>query len=131
VFIGDRLRALREEKHLSRGDFEKQSGLRRCYICRVENGHSVPAVETLEKMARALGVPIYRLFYERDVPRKLPNLPKRRVVDEVVWDSFGKGARYMRKLRDLLGRMDEDDRRLILAVTQKMVRDKVNRPHAR
>jgi transcriptional regulator with XRE-family HTH domain len=131
VFIGNCLRALREEKHLSRGDIEKRSGLHRCYICRVENGHSIPAIATLEKMARALDVPIYRLFYEGDVPPKFSNLPKRRVADDVVWDSVGKGARYMRELRDLLGRMDEDDRRLILAVTQKMVRDKVNRPHAR
>jgi transcriptional regulator with XRE-family HTH domain len=131
VFIGDRLRALREEKHLSRGDIEKRSGLRYCYICRVENGHTVPAVKTLEKMARALDVPIYRLFYEGDVPPKFSNRLKHRVTDDVVWDSFGKSARYMRKLRDLLGRMDEDDRRLILAVTRKMVRNKVNRPHAR
>ena len=54
MIIGDRLRALREEKKFSQGDIEKRTGLLRCYISRVENGHTVPAIETLEKMARAL-----------------------------------------------------------------------------
>src|SRR2546430_13141992 len=78
VIIGDRLRDMREEKKLSQGDIEKRTGLLRCYISRVENGHTVPAIETLEKLARALDVPLYQLFYEGDEPPKLPNPPKRR-----------------------------------------------------
>ena len=62
MVICDRLRALREEKSLSQGDIEKHTSLLHCYISRVENGHTVPAVETLEKMARVLEVPMYRLF---------------------------------------------------------------------
>jgi len=53
MVIGNRLKELRESKQLSQGDIEKRSGLLRCYISRVENGHTVPTVETLEKMARA------------------------------------------------------------------------------
>ncbi len=64
MLIGDRLRAIREEKKLSQGDIEKRTGLLRCYVSRVENGHTVPAVETIEKFARALEVPIYQLFYD-------------------------------------------------------------------
>src|ERR1700674_2919886 len=52
MIIGDRLRALREDKKLSQGEIEKRTGLLRCYISRVENGHTVPAIETMEKMAR-------------------------------------------------------------------------------
>jgi transcriptional regulator with XRE-family HTH domain len=62
VIIGERLRALREEKKLSQGDIEKKTGLLRCYVSRVENGHTVPAFETLEKFARALEVPMYQVF---------------------------------------------------------------------
>ena len=54
MIIGDRIRGMREEKKLSQGDIEKRTGLLRCYISRVENGHTVPAIETLEKIARAL-----------------------------------------------------------------------------
>jgi len=64
VIIGDRLRALREEKQFSQGEVEKRTGLLRCYVSRVENGHTVRAVETLEKFARALEVPMCRLFYD-------------------------------------------------------------------
>ena len=77
MIIGERLRALREEKKLSQGDIEKKTGLLRCYVSRVENGHTVPAVETLEKFARALEVPMYQLFYDGEEPPKLPNLLKR------------------------------------------------------
>jgi transcriptional regulator with XRE-family HTH domain len=74
MIIGDRMKALRETKHLSQGDIEKRTGLLRCYISRVENGHTVPSIDTLEKMARALEVPMYQLFYEGEQPPKLPNL---------------------------------------------------------
>ena len=64
MLIGDRIRAIREAKNLSQGDIEERCGLLRVYISRVENGHLVPSVGTLEKLARALEVPLYQLFYE-------------------------------------------------------------------
>ena len=60
--IGERLKALREQKDMSQGDVEKRTGLLRCYISRVENGHTVPAIETIEKLARAMEVPMYALL---------------------------------------------------------------------
>src|SRR6266576_5363634 len=82
MVIGNRLKELRESKHLSQGDIEKRTGLLRCYISRVENGHTVTAIETLEKMARALEVPLYQLFYDGEEPPELPNLLKRKSSDE-------------------------------------------------
>src|ERR1700732_2437107 len=120
VIIGDQLRAMREEKQLSQGDIEKRTGLLRCYISRVENGHTVPAIETLEKMARALEVPMYELFYDGEEPPKMPNLPKRRSADDIAWGSTGKDARFLSKLRRLLGKSDEEHRKLILLMAQKM-----------
>ncbi len=122
MIIGDRLRALREDKKLSQGDIEKRSGLFRCYISRVENGHTVPAIETLEKLARALEVPMYQLFYDGEEPPKLPNLPKRKSSDEIAWGSSGKDARYLSKLRRLLAKSAEEDRKLLLNLAQKMAR---------
>lgn len=120
MIIGDRLRSLREEKKLSQGDIEKRTGLLRCYISRVENGHTVPAIETLEKMARALEVPLYQLFYDGEEAPELPNLPKRRTADEIAWGATGKEARFLTMFRRLLGRIDEGDRRLLLYMAQKM-----------
>lgn len=68
MIIGDRLRTIRESKKLSQGDIEKRTGLLRCYISRVENGHTVPAIETLEKMARALDMHLYEVLWEPDIP---------------------------------------------------------------
>jgi len=114
------LREMREEKKLSQGDIEKRTGLLRCYISRVENAHTVPAIETLEKMARALECPLYQLFYEGEEPPKLPNLLKRKSSDEIAWGSTGKEARYLNKLRHLLGKTEESDRQLLLYMAQKM-----------
>src|SRR6202171_1894750 len=120
MIIGDRLREMREEKKLSQGDIEKRTGLLRCYISRVENGHTVPSIETLEKMARALECPLYQLFYEGEEPPKLPNLVKRKSSQEITWGSAGRDARYLSKLRRLLGRTEEGDRKLLLHMAQKM-----------
>ena len=120
MVIADRLRALREEKQLSQGDIEKRTGLLRCYISRVENGHTVPAIETLEKMARAMEIPMYQLFYDGEKPPELPNLPKRKSSDDIAWGSAGKEARYLNKLRRLLSKADDEDRKLILYMAQKV-----------
>jgi transcriptional regulator with XRE-family HTH domain len=122
MIIGDRLREMREAKQLSQGDVEKRTGLLRCYISRVENGHTVPAVETLEKLARAFEVPLYQLFYDGEEPPKLPNLLKRNSSGEIGWGSSGKDARFLSKLRRVLGKSDEHDRKLVLLMAQKMAR---------
>jgi transcriptional regulator with XRE-family HTH domain len=122
MIIGDRLREMREAKQLSQGDIEKRTGLLRCYISRVENGHTVPAIETLEKMARALEVPLYQLFYDGEEPPKLPTLLKRKSSDDIAWGSAGKDARFLNKLRRVLGKSDEGNRKLILFMAQKMAR---------
>ena len=120
MIIGVRLRALREDKKLSQGDIEKRTGLLRCYISRVENGHTVPAIETLEKMARAFEVPLYQLFYDGEEPPQVPNLLKRKSSDENAWGNSGKDARYLNKLRRVLSKTDEENRKLVMHMAQKM-----------
>ena len=124
MIIGERLRLLREEKNLSQGDIEKKTGLFRCYVSRVENGHTVPAVETLEKFARALEVPMYQLFYDGEEPPKLPNLLKRKTANDILWGNSGEDQRTLVKFCRLFGRMEEDDRGLVLFIAQKMAKRK-------
>jgi transcriptional regulator with XRE-family HTH domain len=107
MVIADRLRELRTGKKLSQGDIEKRTGRLRCYIARVENGHTVPAIETLEKMARALEVPLYQLFYESDEPPKIPNL-LRRTSDASAWGSTGKNSIYLHKLVKCLSKSTDE-----------------------
>jgi transcriptional regulator with XRE-family HTH domain len=61
-----------KKRNFLRATSKKRTGLLRCYISRVENGHTVPAIETLEKMARALEVPLYQLFYDGEEPSQHP-----------------------------------------------------------
>lgn len=122
MLISDRLRAFREAKKLSQGDIEKRTGLLRPYISRVENGHTIPSVETLEKFARALEIPLYQLFYEGEEPPKLPQLPKRLSSEDIAFGARGKEARFLEKFRRLLARMSERDRTLLLHAASRMAK---------
>jgi transcriptional regulator with XRE-family HTH domain len=122
MVMGGRLRELREQKKMSQGDVEKKTGLLRCYISRVENGHTVPAIETLEKLARAFEVPMYKLFYDGEEPPKVPSIAVRKPSDETAWGSSGQDSKYFSKLRRLLSKASEGDRKLILFTVQKMAR---------
>lgn len=121
MIIGDRLRALREEKKFSQGDIEKRTGLLRCYISRVENGHTVPALETLEKLARALEVPLYQLVYDGDRPPQPPKFLRTALSDGVRFGSTAKEARYLNELCRYLSKVSERDRNLVMTLAQKMV----------
>ena len=124
MIIGDRLRVLREEKQFSQGEIEKRTGLLRCYISRVENGHTVPAVETLEKFARALEVPMYQLFYDGEEPPKLLNIPKRKTADDVVWGSKSRDAHLLSQFCRLFSRLEESELGMVLFMAQKMAKRK-------
>lgn len=126
MIIGDRLREIREKKKMSQGDVEQRTGLLRCYISRVENGYTVPAIETLEKMARALDIPMYQLFYDGENPPEPVNLDKGKSSADVAWGSTGKDARWLFKLRRNLGRLTESDRKLVMVMVLKMARARTN-----
>ncbi len=121
MVIGTRLKKLREERSLSQGDIEKRTGLLRCYISRVENGHTVPSIETLEKLAVALELPLFQLFYEGDEPPPTPSLSKRRTTEELALDpEQEKELRFFEKVKKLLTRIDDKDRQLLLYMAQKL-----------
>jgi transcriptional regulator with XRE-family HTH domain len=122
VGIGARIREIREQKKLSQGDLEKESALLRCYTSRVENGHTIPSLETLERFAAALDVPLYQLFYPGGVPPATPALTPRASLEELAEIPGEKGAdaRFLLKLKDYLGRIGETDREAILGLAKKL-----------
>jgi transcriptional regulator with XRE-family HTH domain len=121
MMIGQRLRELRESKSLSQGDIEKRTGMLRCYTSRVENGHTVPSVDTLEKYARALEIPMYRLFYEGDKPPQKPKLPTTRNESD-RWGATGKERDELRAFAKALARMNDGQRKLLLVTARWMAR---------
>lgn len=116
--VGERLRQFRESKGFSQGKIEERTGLLRCYVSRVENGHTVPSVETLEKFARALDVPLYQLLYEGEKP---PQSLKTQAQETEDWASRGKGRRMFTKLQRAIQKMSVPDRALLLSMAARMV----------
>lgn len=115
--IGERIRVLREARELTQGDIEKRTFLKRSYLSRVENGHTVPSIETLEKIARALGISMYQFFYEGDKPVD-EGLVKKRAA--TLYGNRGKEIFVLDKFRQLLGRMADRERALLLVMAQRM-----------
>jgi len=102
---------------MSQGDIEKRTGLLRAYVSRVENGHTVPNIDTLEKLAAAFDVPLWKIFYDGDQPAP-PVLPSRelhRSTTESVKD-----RKFYLKLSRLLGRLKVRDRNLLFFAAQRM-----------
>lgn len=121
--IGERIRLIRLQKGLSQRDIEKASGLLRSYLSRVEHGHTVPSLETLERLAAALDLPLYRLFYTPDEESStaLSGTPHNS-LEELGEDAGPNGseARFLLRLKGYVERMAESDRTLLLDLAKKL-----------
>ncbi len=106
--IGTTIRAFRLQKGLSQGDIEKKTGLLRCYLSRVENGHTVPSLDTLSKIATALDLPISQFFSEEAPGRSLST---QKFSDDEL--------RFLTQIRRYSSNLNESDRRLLLAMVKK------------
>jgi transcriptional regulator with XRE-family HTH domain len=105
--IGVTIRGFRLQRGMSQGDIEKRTGLLRCYLSRVENGHTVPSIETLQKIAGALDLPLSQMF--DDQPRQeVPGLSLNE--DEI---------RFLTQVQKYSAHLSEGDRRLLLAMVRK------------
>ena len=107
IAIGTTIRAFRLQKGMSQGDIEKRTGLLRCYLSRVENGHTVPSLDTLAKIASALDLPLSQFFSE-EVVRDVPGLSLNE--DEI---------RFLTQIQRYSANLSESDRRLLLAMVRK------------
>ena len=120
--VGKRLREVREAKKLSQGDIERRTGLLRCYVSRVENGHTVPSVETIEKLARAFEIPTYQLFIGVDEkPSPVPHAI-RTAGKEKSFGSTSKEQKFFIKFWRLLSKMSPHDRTALFSVAQGMAK---------
>jgi transcriptional regulator with XRE-family HTH domain len=106
--IGGTIRAYRLQKGMSQGDIEKRTGLLRCYLSRVENGHTVPSLETLQKIAYALDLQLAQFFSDEAVSREMSSL---RLSEEEI--------RFLTQIQRYASRLNENDRKLLLAMVRK------------
>jgi transcriptional regulator with XRE-family HTH domain len=106
--IGTTIRTHRLQKGLSQGDIEKKTGLLRCYLSRVENGHTVPSLDTLSKIAVALDMSIAQFFNDESLGHQFN--PQRLSDDEL---------RFLTQIRRYSTNLNESDRKLLLAMVKK------------
>lgn len=112
--IGPRLRLLRVQQNLSQGDIENRTGLLRCYVSRVEGGHTIPSLVTLEKFAAALQVPLHLIFFHgKGTPARPAHALREPKTAE--WDDS-----VARKLRRLVGKMDDRGRDTLFGIVRKL-----------
>jgi len=109
--IGETIRNYRLQKAMSQGDIEKRTGLLRCYLSRVENGHTIPSLDTLAKIAGAMELPLAQFFAENSHPNGHPGKAPQ-LSDEDV--------RFLSQVRRYSPNLNESDRKLVLAMVKKM-----------
>jgi transcriptional regulator with XRE-family HTH domain len=107
INIGTTIRDFRLQRGMSQGDIEKRTGLLRCYLSRVENGHTVPSLETLQKIAAALDLPLSQFFAE-DPVKEVPGMS---LNEEEI--------RFLTQIQRYSAHLGESDRRLLLAMVRK------------
>ena len=117
--VGRKLREMRQARHLSQRDIEKKVGLLRCYTSRVEKGHTIPNVETLEKFAYALEIPLYRFFTNGEVVRA-PKLPT--TNSKAGWGTGGKNRLELRRFARAFKRMDNRKQKLLVHLAEQMAK---------
>ena len=106
--IGSTIRGYRLQKGMSQGDIEKRTGLLRCYLSRVENGHTIPSLETLQKIARALDLQLAEFFAEQTVSKEMSGLHLSE--DEI---------RFLTQVQRYSANLSDGDRKLLLAMVRK------------
>ena len=117
--IGSRIRQVREQKGLSQGDIERTTGMLRGYISRVEHGHTVPSLETLQRFASALDVPLYRLFYTEEDGATACGGQTLATLEELA-QTEGNEARFLLQLKGLVGSLVDADRAFLLDCARKL-----------
>jgi transcriptional regulator with XRE-family HTH domain len=122
MLIGTRLRQLRKQKGMCQGDIEERTGLPSCSVSRIENGHTLPSLQTLERFAEVLGVPLYQLFYCGDEAPPPPSLTPRETLEVLTADNYGEGpdAKFLLKLSSLLSQLTERDRDVFLGLAKEL-----------
>lgn len=114
MILGQRLKEFRQAQNLSQGDLEARTGLLRCYISRIENGHTTPALETLERWTKALNIPLYQLFYGE---------PDKRVDGESDFP-HDKKEMQLRKFGVAFKKMSSRDRQILFEIARQMAAKK-------
>lgn len=62
VKFGQNMKRIREQKKMSQGDICRMLGFDRAQVSNIEAGKGNPTLATIEKIARALGVPVDKLL---------------------------------------------------------------------
>jgi len=110
--IGETIRNFRLDKGMSQGDIEKRTGLLRCYLSRVENGHTVPSLDTLSKIAHAMDMPLGQFFSDGDYDNGGTHKALPQLSDDEV--------RFLSQIRRYSTRMNESDRKIVLTMVKKL-----------
>ncbi|SRR6266567_1689085 len=118
MLIGQKLREIREAKKISQVEIAEATGLVQPYISRMENGHTVPGVETLEKWASALKIPLYQILYDGEEPPKPLKLSGNHHRE--LWGNSGRQLHDLKRLRQYLAKMNDQERELLMSLAGRM-----------
>ena len=93
-YLGSAIRELRLKHHLTISDVAQRTDISRGMLSKLENGQTSASLETLSRVARALGVSMSSLFRQYDIPEGSAQLVKNGEGMEVVRRGTKRGHTY-------------------------------------
>jgi transcriptional regulator with XRE-family HTH domain len=107
--LGESIRKIRQAKGLSQGEMQKRTGILRSYLSRVENGHTVPSLATLQRLATAMGVALADFFAAEG---------EGAVATASI--SGDTATQYLGELKNYLPQLSTEQRQKLLAMVKEM-----------
>lgn len=111
--LGEAIKNIRTAKGLSQGEMQKRTGILRSYLSRVENGHTVPSLATLQRLASAMGVALSDFFSPNgQTAEGVPATPAPAANDPA--------SQYLTELKTLLPQLTSQQRDQLLDMVKDM-----------
>jgi transcriptional regulator with XRE-family HTH domain len=112
--LGESIKNIRQAKGLSQGEMQKRTGILRSYLSRVENGHTVPSLATLQRLASAMGVALSDFFAANGQPTE--GAP----AAAMAASASDPANQYLAELKTLLPQLTSQQRDQLLDMVKDM-----------
>lgn len=114
--IGQKIKEIRLANHLTQIDVEEKAELYPHYLSQLENGYKQPRIQTLKRIAAALGVSMMQLIEVDDEPVTVQTVQNFIIIGD---KRFNKGTTVY-KAAECMAELNKTQQETVLALVQAL-----------